>query len=147
MNTEKECRKCNVVKPLSEFYKCRGMADGHFNQCKACKKIYADSYTEKNIEVIRAKGRERMKNPERAKICNELTKAWKKADLRRQKCHTAVKTEIRAGRLKRQPCVRCGNEKSIAHHEDYDRPLYIVWLCAVCHKQRHKEILMEAKSG
>ena len=28
------------------------MADGYFNQCKACKKIYATMYTEKNIDVL-----------------------------------------------------------------------------------------------
>ena len=142
MKTEKQCNRCGITKPLTDFYKCRGMADGHFNQCKACKKVYADDYTAKNIEVLRAKGRERMRDPERARISNELTKAWKNADIRRKKCHTAVKTEIRAGRLKRQPCVRCGDEKTYAHHEDYDKPLDVVWLCPVCHKQRHKEMLI-----
>jgi hypothetical protein len=29
----------------------------------------------------------------------------------------------------------------LAHHEDYDKPLEVVWLCQPCHKQRHKEIL------
>jgi ribosomal protein S27AE len=38
------------------------------------------------------------------------------------------------------PCIRCGNEKSLAHHEDYDKPLDVMWLCQPCHKQRHKEL-------
>jgi hypothetical protein len=29
----------------------------------------------------------------------------------------------------------------LAHHEDYDRPLDVMWLCQPCHKQRHKELL------
>jgi ribosomal protein S27AE len=40
----------------------------------------------------------------------------------------------------RTPCIRCGEEKSLAHHEDYDKPLEVMWLCQPCHKQRHKEL-------
>lgn len=144
---EKTCNKCGVKKPLSDFYKCKGMADGHFNHCKACKKIYSDAYNAKNIDVIRAKARERMRHPDRAEAIKELNKAWRDADARRRKCHLKVKAEIAAGRLVRQPCVRCGNEKTHAHHEDYDKPIDVVWLCAVCHKQRHKEIRMEKLNG
>ena len=144
---DKRCNRCNTVKPLSEFYKCRGMADGYFNQCKACKKVYADAYQAKNIDELRAKARERMKHPDRVKVATELTKIWKEADARRRKCHNKVKTEIKAGRLNRDPCVRCGDTNSHAHHEDYDKPLDIVWLCPVCHKQRHKEIRMEQVNG
>jgi ribosomal protein S27AE len=45
--------------------------------------------------------------------------------------------------LVRMPCIRCGEAKSVAHHEDYDKPLEVMWLCQPCHKQRHKELKSE----
>lgn len=48
--------------------------------------------------------------------------------------------KIRSGKLKREPCEVCGNMRSQAHHEDYSKPLEVVWLCAFHHKARHREI-------
>ena len=137
---EKECFKCKAVKPLTEFYKHSGMTDGHINKCKACAKNDANAHRSKNLEKIRAYDRERGKIPERIKLMTEVTRAWRSQDRRRAKAHTAVARAIRNGHLVRQPCIRCGEKKSLAHHEDYDKPLEVMWLCNPCHKQRHKEL-------
>ncbi|UOF77116.1 restriction endonuclease pacI-beta-alpha-metal hnh motif 1.97A [Caudoviricetes sp.] len=140
MIRSKECFKCNTVKPLSEFYKHSMMADGHLNKCKECTKNDATTHRNKNLEKIRAYDRARGKIPERAKAAQEITAAWRKADTRRVAAHNAVTRAVRKGLLVRCPCVRCGEQKSLAHHEDYDKPLEVMWLCQPCHKQRHKEI-------
>jgi ribosomal protein S27AE len=141
MIRSKTCFKCNTVRLLDDFYKHPNMPDGHVNKCKECNKQDVTNNRHKNIDRIREYDRIRAKNPERAKASYEITKAWRSEDKRRSSCHSMVARAVRNGKLFRQPCVKCGEVKSLAHHEDYDKPLEVMWLCQPCHKQRHKEIL------
>lgn len=139
----KECFKCKTIKPLSEFYKHAQMADGHLNKCKVCAKEDASKHRTENIEKVRAYDRERGKNPERIAATLATVRAWRDQDKRRSTAHSAVANALRKGLLLRAACERCGSEKSVAHHDDYDKPLDIMWLCQPCHKQRHKELKSE----
>ena len=141
MIRSKECFKCNAVKSLEEFYKHPKMLDGYVNKCKECNKNDVTANRNKNIEKIRAYDRERSKNPDRRQANLEINRAWRAEDTRRSVAHNAVARAIRNGSLVRIPCIRCGEQKSLAHHEDYDKPLDVMWLCQPCHKQRHKELL------
>jgi ribosomal protein S27AE len=116
------------------------MADGHLNKCKECTKNDATEHRNKNIDKIRAYDRARGKISERIKANTEVNRAWRAEDKRRNIAHSRVSYAIKKGKLVRLPCVRCGNQKSVAHHEDYDKPLEVMWLCQPCHKQRHKEL-------
>ncbi len=50
-----------------------------------------------------------------------------------------VSKAIRSNKLKRQPCQTCGSKQNVtAHHEDYSRSLDVTWLCAKCHRDKHK---------
>lgn len=45
---------------------------------------------------------------------------------------------VAAQRIKRQPCEQCGATGNIhGHHDDYDRPLEVRWLCLSCHSAIH----------
>ncbi len=119
------------------------MADGHLNKCKNCTKSDANKHRLDNLEKVRAYDRERGKNPERIKTNIIINRAWRNEDKRRSNAHNKVSRAIKSGLLTKQPCIRCGEQKSLAHHEDYDKPLEIMWLCQPCHKQRHKELKEE----
>jgi hypothetical protein len=141
MVRSKECFKCNAVKPLEDFYKHSMMADGHLNKCKQCARNDALKHRELNLEKIRSYDRERGKLVHRIALNQEMVRAWRLADKRRGVAHRAVSRAIKRGTLVRVPCVKCNNEKSFAHHEDYDKPLDVIWLCQVCHSKRHQELL------
>jgi hypothetical protein len=51
---------------------------------------------------------------------------------------SAVSNAIRAGRLIRQSCIVCG-KKAQAHHDDYSKPLDVIWLCPAHHMERHRQ--------
>ena len=49
----KKCFKCNIEKPLNDFYKHPQMADGHLNKCKDCnKKDTSENYI-KNVTLTK----------------------------------------------------------------------------------------------
>lgn len=142
MHDSKVCFKCNVMKPLSEFYEHSEMADGHVNKCKECNKKDVHENRLKNIDYYRRYDIERAKNPERAKAAYELISNWRKSDKRITSAHNKVARALRKGILTKQPCCICGSDKSIAHHESYDKPLDVVWYCQIHHKERHKEMVL-----
>ena len=55
-----------------------------------------------------------------------------------------VSSAIKAGKLKRGKCTVCSSSKWIhAHHEDYSKPLEVVWLCPLHHSDVHKKIVIK----
>jgi hypothetical protein len=116
------------------------MADGHLGKCKSCQRQAMMTHRKKNLEKIRQYDRDRGKKDERKKAANLVSKRWRASDPRIMRCHNAVARAVKSGKLQKLPCERCGAVKTLAHHENYDEALAVMWLCQPCHKQRHKEI-------
>lgn len=57
----------------------------------------------------------------------------------RQDAQYIVRTAIIRGELIRPDrCSECDKEcKPHAHHEDYQKPLEVIFLCPKCHNRRH----------
>ncbi len=63
---------------------------------------------------------------------------WQLAHPERRTAHQRVNTAIRSGRLQKQPCEVCGTTENIdGHHDRYDQPLVVRWLCRLHHAQHH----------
>ena len=122
--TEKRCGKCRQVKPVGEFYK--STRDGYRSRCKPC-----------HHEDVRIYNR----NPAVKRRMAEFQRRY----YRDPKLKMRYKARIFAhrmtanGTIEQQPCAFCGSEQSQRHHPDYEQPLLIVWLCAICHKKLHKQ--------
>jgi hypothetical protein len=50
---------------------------------------------------------------------------------------------VRAGYVKRGPCVDCGDLKTDGHHHDYMKPFDVIWLCRKHHMETHRRIRLE----
>lgn len=63
--------------------------------------------------------------------------------LAKQSAYTAVSAAIELGELTRpSACEECGAScpSIYGHHEDYGRPLDVIWMCPKCHGKRHRII-------
>lgn len=56
------------------------------------------------------------------------------------KARRLVQQAILSGDITKSACEVCGSKVRIeAHHDDYNKPLEIRWLCASCHKKWHTQ--------
>ena len=60
----------------------------------------------------------------------------------KQRAKVSVYNAIKSGKLNKltycQDCKKT-NCRIEGHHEDYTKPLKIIWLCQLCHIKRHKK--------
>ena len=69
--------------------------------------------------------------------CQSYFKNYKEKYPERKRAIAIVSYAIKKGRLKKSCCIICANKKSEAHHQDYNKPLEVIWLCKSCHKKLH----------
>lgn len=123
----KFCARCNNKKALSDFYKSTLTRDGYESYCKTCKSEYYHERKQKNLLSY--------------KDIAHHKKWWLQENRLKKEAHQKVSYAIKTGELVRQPCERCSSTQNVvAHHEDYNKPLDVVWLCEIHHKERHSEL-------
>lgn len=168
----KQCSKCKMTKPESGFHKKVTSKNGLHSNCKECRKKYYEENKEKikakqktwhneNKERLNAKTRQRYNNSEqyrqrkqdnhrkwrennsdKVKARNE---EYQKKYPERNRAIVVVYRALKRGAIARpERCINCNVVKSLdAHHEDYNKPLEVVWLCKSCHKLLHLTAIVE----
>jgi len=156
----KRCSKCGEEKLLTEFYempKAYRRGATHRGQCKECmaryaheryKKIgpqltpYYREYRKKNRDKYRAKDRRFYRNHRESELARGSEYYRKYPE--KNRAHKAVQIAIERGEIvKPSTCSKCGEpHKNIqGHHEDYSKPLDVIWLCPPCHGELHRDSL------
>ncbi|MCP4082354.1 MAG: hypothetical protein GY743_19145 [Planctomycetaceae bacterium] len=133
----KKCTKCKETQPLTEFYKEKSMADGHQNQCKACRKEYQKAHYGANRKQILEK--QKAYNAAHREQHRESSAKWNGKNPLKRKAKDAVNYAIRDGRMTKPVlCECCGSKGKLhGHHVNYSKPLDVQWLCVPCHNQWH----------
>ena len=129
----KICFKCQQAKPITEFYKHPRMDDGHLGKCKECTKKDVTENRWKNVDKIRAYDRDRgnRQSPEYGKM-------YRESQPMKEKARRNVTNAVQGGKLSRGCCEICGVDSPVhGHHDDYNKPLDVRWLCVAHHKQWH----------
>jgi hypothetical protein len=143
---EKTCFKCGETKPLDSFYKHPMMADGRLGKCAECTRADVRANRAARVEYYQAYDRNRNRDPQRIFERKERERD-KSAPPRpeaspiKRAARTALGNAVRDGRLKKPPeCEICAvsDDRLHGHHEDYTRPLDVIWVCAACHAFIHK---------
>lgn len=158
----KQCFKCGVEKPLTEFYKHARMADGHLNKCKNCTKSDVSHRRRTNPKVQEydrnrpnayernlrqaLKDKERYRNdPEFRERVLKAKKLWDIKNQHKKEAQTSANNAVRDGKLERKlSCEHCGatDVKLHKHHWSYlpEHHLDVTWLCPRCHGKEHKRL-------
>lgn len=166
MNQEtKTCTKCGETKLISEFvrptntYRCKLCFKAYQKEWEAKNRERLNAskreWRAKNLEHAKAtQNKWTTKNKERR---NAQKRQWERENrdkAREQKrryrekhpkqtaAHKAFREALRLGQLtKPKKCSSCltipPRNKLHGHHEDYSKPLEVIWLCQTCHAARH----------
>lgn len=127
----RQCNKCLLTKEDGDFYPSIP------NQCKSCRAEYERTYRRLNADRLNQRDRDRWKNdPERRKQTALRTEKARKKYPDRHNARMKVKRAIKSGRMTRpETCSVClqGDVRIEGHHEDYSKPLDVIWMCRRCH--------------
>lgn len=124
----KVCFKCKINKNIYDFYIHPKMKDKHLNKCIECTKLDVRKrrFGPKR-ESILAYDRQRG-----GRQSYEYQKEYKQKNALKYKAH------ILSQRIPREPCEVCGSVKNVhRHHDDYNKPMHVRFLCAQHHSQHH----------
>lgn len=148
-----KCKKCCNYKDETEFYPnskkckhctCEAVRENRKNNIKHYTEYEAKRYKEnpKRKEAIKAYAKTDAGKKSHKKSC----KKWEDNNLHKRSANTMVGNAVRDGKiLKPKECSICSvsGVRIHGHHEDYSKPLEVIWCCSQCHTDIHKQLNKE----
>jgi len=151
---EKICGACKRARPLDAFYRDWRTANGHLAKCIDCTRRIVRQNRLTNIEHYRDYDQARNTDPKRVlahaeynrsdrgrAVAKEKNRRWKEKNPEKRYAQYLLNYRRRSDpTFKPQPCAKCGNPITQAHHGDYSKPFDVVWLCAKHHNEHHRNL-------
>lgn len=124
------CSSCKTIKNLMPKPYSRGRGNGEYYRCRSCNAEHAARYRQTK------RGKEAAYRAQASYYSRSKDKVMARA---------AVKRALVSGELlKPDNCTNCLVPARLdAHHDDYSKPLDVIWLCRTCHANRHKELAFD----
>jgi hypothetical protein len=162
----RRCSHCKSVKPNAAFGTDRSRPDGLNIQCKSCVNAYGSCPRGREINRVakaryyRKGGAEKQRiyrgtrtgQQARATALHNYAHSEKGRSAERRYyrglrarhpgkifARNAVHRSVRTGQLTKGPCEKCHTTVGIhGHHDDYNKPLTVRWLCRRHHADLHR---------
>ena len=132
------CKRCEIDKPVEDYYRNKPSKGGRLLICKVCvsdKRKPADKAKRDYKNAIYSKWRK--VNKDRIK---KYKHTWKSKNRQKSRAQNKVYRALKSGELVKGACEVCCTKEGIhGHHDDYTKPLKVRWLCPLHHTATHRE--------
>jgi hypothetical protein len=142
----KLCKACGVEHDLESGFYFNRKHNNYSTLCRPC--TCAQVRTNRAMRSEYYAQYERMRfdqdgprcAPTTPEVRARISREWSKKNREKRRAHCRVKRAIDSGNLLRGPCEVCGVSDGVeAHHDDYDKPLDVRWLCTVHHGETRRK--------
>lgn len=143
-NKEKVCTQCKEPKSFDNYFKDLRGRFGLVAICKVCRSASASKYNlDHREELVSVRYEQRQRHKERIRAYKKSPKG--KAVAKRTVAKNLNAEKSRKYYMKRKyklvipdHCQRCEETANLeAHHEDYNKPMDVIYLCKRCHTDEH----------
>lgn len=150
MNT-KTCCSCRRTIPVECFGKNKTKRDGYQTMCRDCFRLYGKNnrgmlrlyyreYSLKNkTRIVAVSKNWRLRNGDRV---SSMHIRYRNKFPDKHSARIELNNAIKLGLVnKPRSCGLCGRAPKYlhGHHEDYSKPLDVLWVCPLCHSLIHQE--------
>lgn len=133
----KTCIACHEMLDADQYYP-------RTNKCKVCTRVAVKANRAANIDYYRTYDRRRASDPKRVNQRIEHAKANPRPrpepDAEKRAARVLLGNALRDGKVSRPGhCQMCAQFCTPhGHHDDYSKPLDVLWVCTSCHAAIHK---------